>query len=97
MGCNGILTLATMFFLAIWGWIKTGITEVTSKIQNYLWVGKNRPCRTWVAWSTHCLKKWDGGLGLVNRAEAATALMYKWVIVAMEPRLSNYQAYSGGN
>jgi hypothetical protein len=84
------------------------VNKLKVKVRNYLWVGEDRLCRAKVAWQTYCLKKSEGGLGLVDPVEAMTALMSKWVIIAMEPgeshlenllrhKLSLYQTYVGGN
>jgi hypothetical protein len=106
--CNGVPTLAAMFFLTMWGGSRIGITKFKAKIRNYLWVGEDQPCRAKVAWATCCLRKRDGGLGLVDPGDAMVALMNKWVIMALEPRestlknhmrhkLALYQPYIGGN
>jgi hypothetical protein len=57
--------------------LKERIKKVTTKIRNYLWVRENHPCRSKIAWPTCCLKKSDGGLGLMDPIEAGTTLMCK--------------------
>jgi hypothetical protein len=105
--CNGILMSATMYFLAIWGGTQSGISKLKAKIRNYLWMAEDRPCWARIAWHVCSLKKKDGGLGLVDPAEAMVAMMSKWVLSALEPwdsnlklllwnRLSLYQPYWGG-
>jgi hypothetical protein len=61
-------------------------------VRNFLWTGTNKPGRARVAWATCCLKKKDGGLGMVDLAEANAALMCKWFLVACEPGMSNFNA-----
>jgi hypothetical protein len=84
------------------------VAKLKAKIQNYLWVGEDRPYRSRVAWDTCYLPKREGGLRLVDLANAMVALMSKWILTAMEPgdsnlksllrhRLAQYQLYSGGN
>jgi hypothetical protein len=104
---NGILLSIALFFLAIWGSSKKGVAKVKSKVANFIWAGSDRPTRTRVAWRTCCLRKKEGGLGMIDPHEAVTALMCKWITSACEPGLSNFktmlrfrlvqfQPYSGG-
>jgi hypothetical protein len=97
-----------MFFLGIERGSYSGVAKLKAKIQNYLWVGEDRPYRSRVAWDTCYLPKREGGLRLVDLANAMVALMSKWILTAMEPgdsnlksllrhRLAQYQLYSGGN
>jgi hypothetical protein len=105
---NIVLISTTLYFLAIWGGLGNGVKRIKAKTRNYLWASKDRPSRARVAWNTCCLRKRDGGLGLMDPFKPLTALMAKWIISACEPgnsnfkimlryRLSHYQSYSGGN
>jgi hypothetical protein len=104
---NGVLVSATLYFLSIWAGSKASIRKVISKIRNYLFAGTSQPARARVAWQVVCSQKKDGGLNIVNPAEAVEALMSKWIISACEPgssnfklllrhRLSGYQPYAQG-
>jgi hypothetical protein len=105
---NGVITSAAMLFLAIWRGSKARVNKVTAQIQNYLWMSENHSYHSWIAWPTCCLKKRDGGLGMVDPAEAVISLMCKWIITAIELgssnfkrllryRLSMFQPYASGN
>jgi hypothetical protein len=88
---NGILISATMYFLSIWVGSQKGVKKVISLIRNYLFAGTSQPARTRVAWNVVCSKREEGGLNIVNPADAVTALMSKWVINACEPGSFNFK------
>ena len=104
---NSVLLSSTFFFLSIWRGSKKGVKKVKSAIMNYVAGGKLQRARIRVSWHQCCQTKSKGGVNLINLEDAATALLTKWLIKAMEPgdsnlhlflrfRLSQYQPYSGG-
>jgi hypothetical protein len=104
---NKILVSSVLFFVAIWGGSKKGVTKIRSMIESYMWSGSKNRTRTKVAWVQCCQPKDKGGLDLINPNDALIALMTKWVLKACEPgssnlhvflrhRLSSFQPYSGG-
>lgn len=103
---NAVLVSSLLYFLAIWGGSKQGIQKAISKIRNYMWIGSPSLTRSRVAWTTCCLPKKVGGLGLINPLDAMTSFMVKWIVKACKPgttnlkaiirhRLANYQSYKG--
>lgn len=44
-----------------------------------------------VSWIECCLRKKNGGFGLVDLEEAKIGWLCEWIVKAMEPRESNFQ------
>lgn len=104
---NSILLSSLFFFFCIWEGTKKGVAKLKSSISNYLAAGKIERSRARVSWIQCCQSKKDGGISLVNRADAVDALMVKWIIKALEPgtsnlhlflryKLAHFQPYGGG-
>jgi hypothetical protein len=89
--CNQVLLSTLWFFITVWGGSNKILGKVKGAIRNYLWSGKEQLTRTRVSWRECCLKKKEGGLGLVDPEAAKTSLLCKWVVKAMEPGESNLQ------
>ena len=89
--CNYVLLSILWFFITVWGGSNKILKKIRGAIRNYLWSGKDQLTRTRVSWKKCCLRKKDGGLGLVDPEEAKTSLLCKWVIKAMESGESNLQ------
>ena len=83
--CNQVLLSTLWFFIMVWGGSNKILKKIRGAIRNYLWSGKEQHSRTRVSWRECCLRKRDGGLGLVDPEEAKTSLLCKWIIKAMEP------------
>jgi hypothetical protein len=104
---NKILLSSIFFFISIWDGTQKGIARVKANVASYMWSGTMNRARTKVAWLQCCQPKDQGGLDLVNPADALVALMAKWITKACEPgtsnlhamirfRLVSFQPYSGG-
>jgi hypothetical protein len=88
---NSVLISTCLYFLALWGRTKKGVSNVTSKIRNFYWSGTTARTRAGVAWWVCCLKRGQGGLNLLVSGEAVVALMTKWIITACEPGTSSFK------
>jgi hypothetical protein len=88
---NSVLISFLLYFLALWGGTKAGLTKITSKIRNFFWSGSATRTRNRVAWKTCCLYREEGSLNMIDPQEALTALMAKWVVTALEPGISNFK------
>ena len=89
--CNQVLLSTLWFFTTVWGGSNKILRKIRGAIRNYLWSGKEQLTRTRVSWRECCMKKKDGGLGLVDPELAKIGLMCKWIVKAIEPGESNLQ------
>ena len=89
--CNQVFLSTLWFFITVWGGSNKILRSIRGAIRNYLWSGKEQLTRTRVSWKECCMKKKNGGLGLVDPEATNTSLLCKWVVKAMEPGESNLQ------
>ena len=89
--CNQVLLSTLWFFITVWGGSNKILRKIRGAIRNYLWSGKEQLTRTRINWRECCMRKKNGGLGLVDPEAAKTSLMCKWIVKAMEPSESNLQ------
>ena len=83
--CNLVLFSTLWFFIMVWGGSNKTLRNIRGAIRNYLYSRKEQLTRTRVSWRECCMKKKEGGLGLVDPKLAKTSLLCKWNIKAMEP------------
>jgi hypothetical protein len=104
---NGVLLSSTYFFTSLWGSTQQGVKRVHSAVANYFLSGTASRSREKVSWLQCCQTRKNGGINLINPADAMTALMSKWIVKALESgtsnlhlllrfRLQRFQPYSGG-
>ena len=89
--CNQVLSSTLWFFITVWGGSNKILRKIRGAIRNYLWAGKEQLTCTRVSWRECCMRKKNGGLGLVDSETAKTGLMCKWIVKAIEPGESNLQ------
>lgn len=88
---NQVLLSTLYYFLAVWAGTVRSLRKIKTLLRCYLWAGNIHATRTRVAWSVCCVKKGDGGLGLVEPEDAMDALLIKWVMLAVTSGDSNLQ------
>lgn len=104
---NSVPLSTLFFFFSIWGGKSGGIKKFKSLLMYHLAAGSVQRSRIKVGWLQCCQTRENGGLNLINPEDAATTLMTKWIIKALEPdesnlhqllrfRLDNYQPYPRG-
>ena len=89
---DGILISTSLYYLVLWGGTKKGVSQVTSKIHNFMWLRSTQCSHAGVAWITYCLTKEKGDLNLLDPSKVISTLMVKWLVTACKPGMSNFNS-----
>lgn len=85
--CNQVFLSTLWLFITVWGRFRS----IRGAIWDYLLSGKKNIDPHPSKMEEWCMKKKNGGLGLVDPEVAKTNFLCKWVVKAMEPGESNLQ------
>jgi hypothetical protein len=88
---NSVLLSTLWYFFAIWGGSTIVVKRIKTKLNNYLWKGKDQRARIRVNWRDCSVPRQQGGLSLIDPEVALQALLAKWIVKALLPGTSHLQ------
>jgi hypothetical protein len=79
---NQVLLATLWYFITAWHGSRGVLRKITSLMRNFLWSNKEYKTRIRVNWDDCCIKRKNGGLGIIDPIDALKALLSKWIICA---------------